>query len=108
MVKPPIEPINLAQVEPAAVRGVAAPAVTSPAEGGGIFDEMLGRAVDALENVSQIEMNANKLIDQYVAGKAELSEVMLATSKMTIAVNLAVTTITSAVGSFKEITQMPI
>ena len=69
---------------------------------------MLGRAVDALNSVSDVENNANRLIDEYLAGKIELSDVMIATSKMTIAVNLAVTTITSAVSSFKEITQMPI
>ena len=102
----PVDPVSLAQVEgPAAITPAAAP--TAPSTGS-IFDEMLGRAVDSLNSVSELEMNANKLIDDYVAGRAELSDVMIATSKMTIAVQLAVTTITSAVSSFKEITQMPI
>jgi len=103
----PISPISLAQVEGPALPRAASPAAPI-APGGNIFDDMLGRAIDALENVSATEMNANVLIDQYIAGKAELSDVMIATSKMTIAVNLAVTSITNAVNSFKEITQMAI
>jgi len=108
MVNLPITPISLAQIETQAVPkvAVAAPAGTGQSES--IFDKVLGRAVDALNGVSQTEMNANKLIDDYIAGKVELSDVMLATSKMTVAVQLAVTTITTAVSTFKEITQMPI
>jgi len=102
----PIMPITLAQVEGPAISPVAPAAGTSKSES--IFDQVLGRAVDALNSVSQTEMNANRLIDDYIAGKVELSDVMIATSKMTIAVQLAVTTITSAVSTFKEITQMPI
>ena len=106
MVKLPITPITLTQVEaPKILQPVAAP---GPAQTENIFDEMLGKAVDALQNVSNVEMNANKLMDDYLAGKVELSDVMIATSKMTLAVQLAVTTITSAVSTFKEITQMPI
>jgi flagellar hook-basal body complex protein FliE len=106
MVNMPIMPITLAQVE-GPVTTPAQPA-TTPSKSESIFDQVLGRAVDALDSVSQTEMNANRLIDDYIAGKVELSDVMIATSKMTIAVQLAVTTITSAVSTFKEITQMPI
>ena len=106
MVKLPIAPITLSQVEaPKILQPAAAP---GPAQAENIFDEMLGKAVDALQNVSDVEMNANKLMDDYLAGKVEISDVMIATSKMTLAVQLAVTTITSAVSTFKEITQMPI
>jgi flagellar hook-basal body complex protein FliE len=103
----PITPIALAQVGSPRV----APAATTPAgpaQTESIFDTVLGRAVDALNSVSEAEMNANSLIDGYIAGKVELSDVMIATSKMTVAVQLAVTTITSAVSTFKEITQMSI
>ena len=106
MVNSPTAPIALAQVG-----GVLdKPAVKSaaPTQTGNIFDQMLGRAVDALNNVSETEWNANKLIDGYVAGKVELSDVMVATSKMNVAVQLAVTTITTAVSTFKEITQISI
>ncbi|MFC1559479.1 flagellar hook-basal body complex protein FliE [Candidatus Margulisiibacteriota bacterium] len=98
-----IAPINLNQI--------AAPVPdVSPAEksSGNVFDNVLGRAIDALNDVSDTEFTANKLIDEYAAGRAELSDVMIATSKMSIAVQLAVTAITSAVNTFKEITQMPI
>jgi flagellar hook-basal body complex protein FliE len=106
MVKLPIAPISLVQVDPVLSPAPAAPA--APAGSESIFDKVLGRAVDALNNVSETEMNANKLIDNYIAGKVELSDVMIATSKMTVAVQLAVTTITSAVSTFKEITGMQI
>jgi flagellar hook-basal body complex protein FliE len=109
----PINPISLMKIaavegaNPAAqVSPVGSPIAAEPA--GNIFDQMLGKAIDSINGVSEVEANANRMIDNYVAGTVELSDVVLATSKMTIAVNLAVTTITSAVSSFKEITQMPI
>lgn len=109
VINPGISPIMLAAVDATnAVTPATGTSAARPLETTNIFDNMLGRAIDSLNSVSQSEINANQLIDQYIAGKAELSDVMLATSKMTIAVNLAVTTITSAVSSFKEITQMPI
>ncbi len=108
MVNSPITPISLAQVAgPATVPTVTA-TPGGPAQTENIFDQVLGRAVDALNSVSDSEINANKLIDQYLAGKVELSDVMVATSKMTIAVQLAVTTITSAVSTFNQITSMAI
>lgn len=107
MVNVPIAPISLAQVGTVMPTVSAAP-TAAPAQSESIFDKVLGRAVDALNNVSESEMNANKLIDDYISGKVELSDVMIATSKMTVAVQLAVTTITSAVSTFKEITGMQI
>jgi flagellar hook-basal body complex protein FliE len=106
MVNAPITPIALAQV--GGVLDKPAMKSAGPAPAGNIFDQMLGRAVDALNNVSESEWNANKLIDGYVAGKVELSDVMVATSKMNVAVQLAVTTITTTVSTFKEITQISI
>lgn len=106
----PIDPIKLAQagdIAPVSPAGGAGTPV-APAEGGSIFDSILGRAVDALDSVSAVENNANHLIDLYVQGKAELSDVMLATSKMTLDVSLAVTAITNAVSSFKEVTSISI
>ena len=73
-----------------------------------IFDDVLGNAISALNGVSEVEFAANKLIDDYTVGKAELSDVLIATTKMSIAVQLAVTAITSTVNTFKEITQIPI
>ncbi len=72
------------------------------------FDNILSKAVDALEGTSKIENDANAMIEKYTQGKAELSDVMMATAKMNIAIQLAVTTVSSAVNTFKEITQMQI
>lgn len=72
------------------------------------FEEVLSAAVDSLEGVSNTEFRANALINDYIRGNAELHEVMLATSKMNIMVQLAVTVVTTAVSSFKEMTQMQI
>ena len=99
----PIKDIVLAQVP--GVRDVRG-AGTSRALPVNPFEDILGKAVDSLEGVSQAEFTANDLISKYVAGSAELSDVMVATSKMSIAVQLAVTVINSAVASFKELTQM--
>jgi len=104
----PVALIKLAQADEVKATVAAAAMPAQSIQTPSIFDQMLGRAVDSLNSVSELEMNTNKLIDQYVQGKAELSDVMMATAKMTIAVNLAVSTITTAVSSFKEITQMAI
>ena len=69
---------------------------------------MLQKAVDSLEGVSKIENDTNLLIQQFVDGKAELSDVMIATAKMNLSVQLAVAVVTSAVNTFKEMTQMQI
>jgi flagellar hook-basal body complex protein FliE len=75
---------------------------------GNLFEDMLTKAVDALEGVSQADMYANQMIDRYVRGDAQLHEVMLAQSKASILVQLAMTTINSAVATFKELTQMQV
>lgn len=93
----------------------AAPAVTPAAEPpnqisftGNPFEDVLSSAIEALEGVSRSEIYANQLVDSYIRGEAELHEVMLAQAKMGVTVQLAVTSINSAVTTFKEITQMQI
>jgi len=94
----------------AALPGAAGSGITPV--GGGLslsnspFEAIFSKAVNALEGVSQSEFKANDLIDKYIQGKADLQEVMVATSKMNIMVQLAVTTISSAVTSFQQLTQM--
>ena len=75
---------------------------------GNAFEDMLSNAVEALNQVSQSEMKANDLISKYVKGEAELSDVMLMQSKAGIMVQLAVTTVNSAVTTFKELTQLQV
>ena len=72
------------------------------------FDDVLEKATQSLEEVSNIESDTNLLIRQYAEGKAELSDVMIATAKMNLSVQLAVAVVTSTVNTFKEMTQMQI
>jgi flagellar hook-basal body complex protein FliE len=72
------------------------------------FEDILGRAVNALEGVSKTEITANQMIDRYVRGEVDLQDVMVQTSKMSIMVQMATTTINLAVSTFKEITQMQV
>ena len=72
------------------------------------FEDILGRAVDALEGVSKTEITANQMIDRYVRGEVDLQDVMVQTGKMSIMVQMATTTINLAVSTFKEITQMQV
>ena len=68
----------------------------------------MSRAVDMLNDVSRSERYADQLVNGYLRGEVELHEVMTAQSKMSIMVQLAVTTINTAVTTFKEITQMQV
>ncbi len=87
---------------PAAAEGEGALSQTSP------FEDILGRAVNALNGVSKAEMTANQMIDGYVRGQVDLQDVMVQSSKMNIMVQMAVTTVNLAVNTFKEITQMQV
>ncbi|OGC06723.1 hypothetical protein A2526_06435 [candidate division WOR-1 bacterium RIFOXYD2_FULL_36_8] len=97
---------NVAQVLPdsAPYDGVALNSTTSK----NIFDDVLAKAIDALQGVSQTEAHANQLMEKYARGEANLQEVMFAASEMGVMVQLATTIITSVVGTFKEITQMQV
>lgn len=118
----PINPINaemrLAQIlgedflaqapTPAAGPAPAADPARSIEFAGNPFEDILSQAIGALEGVSRSEIYANQLIDKYLRGEVELHEVMIAQSKMSIMVQLAVTTINTAVTTFKEIIQMQV
>ncbi|MDI6731482.1 MAG: flagellar hook-basal body complex protein FliE [Candidatus Margulisbacteria bacterium] len=84
--------------------------IKTPASGlsANAFEDLLSRAVDSLNNVSQAEMHADQLIQKFRAGQAELHEVMIAQSKANILVQFAVTSINTAVTSFKEVLQIQI
>lgn len=72
------------------------------------FDDIFNGTVKALENVTKSEVHANQLIDQYVNGQADIQDVMIATSKASISVQMAVTVVNQTVSTFKEITQMQV
>jgi flagellar hook-basal body complex protein FliE len=87
---------------------LANPEIKTEASGSNMFDDILSRAIKSLDGVSRSENYANELIDKYVRGEAQMHEVMIAQSKASIEVNLAVTVINAAVTSFKEITQLQV
>jgi flagellar hook-basal body complex protein FliE len=93
---------------PAAPPAAAPAAVSGVSFTGSPFEDMLAKAIESLNKVSQTELYANQLVDKYVRGQAELQDVMVAQSKMSIMVQLAVTSVNAAVNTFKEITQMQI
>lgn len=75
---------------------------------GNIFEDVLSKAIDALNGISQAEVYTNQVIGKYLKGEVELHEVMVTQSKMSVMSQLAVTVITSAVNTFKEIIQMQV
>lgn len=75
---------------------------------GNPFEDVLAKAVEALNKVSGSEFYANQMIDKYLAGEVDMADAMVATSKMSIMVQFAVTAINTAVTTFKEVTQMQI
>ena len=95
----------LAQAPMMAAGSPAAPAASLS---GNPFEDVLARAIESLESVSKSEIYANQMIDKYVKGEADLQEVMIAQSKMSIMAQMAVTSVNAAVNTFKEITQMQI
>ncbi len=72
------------------------------------FQSLLDKAVDSLNAVSAQEMNSEKLINDYIQGKASLEDVMIEVEKANLSVNLAMTVINTSVTTIKEIMQMPV
>lgn len=75
---------------------------------GNAFEDVLARTVKSLEGVSQSEAFANQLVEKYIKGEVDLQEVMVAQSKVSVMVQLAVTTINNSVNTFKELTAMQV
>jgi flagellar hook-basal body complex protein FliE len=103
----------IAQTVPGMVAAAPADAprvasVTGTQFTGSPFEDILGKAVESLNGVSRSETYANQLIDSYLRGEAELQDVMAAQAKMNIMMQLAVTSVNTAVTTFQQITQMQI
>lgn len=75
---------------------------------GNVFEDVLSKAIQALDGVTKTENYANQMIEKYIKGQAELQDVMVAQAKMGLVAQLAVTTVNTAVSTFKEITQIQI
>jgi len=100
-----MNPINKKKVNPAN-------AVVPPAQASGLqvtpFQTFLGEATEALERISQTEFKTNDLIGKYVAGEANIQDVMLSLNELTLGVSVATTVVNTGVQTFKEIQQMPV
>ncbi|MGE4169402.1 MAG: hypothetical protein AB7F28_01625 [Candidatus Margulisiibacteriota bacterium] len=72
------------------------------------FQLFMDKAVDALENISQMEFKVNDLIDGYIQGKVSIDEVTIAASKLSLAVSFITTAVTTATQTLKELQQMQI
>ncbi len=75
---------------------------------GNAFEDILNKSIEALNGVSRSERYADQVIDKYLHHQADLQDVMIAQSKMSVMSTLAVTTVNTAVNTFKEITQIQI
>lgn len=95
-------------VSPASPAAPQAPAVQNIGLTGNAFEDILNKSIEALNGVSRSELHADQLIDKYRHGQADLQDVMVAQSKMSVMSTLAVTVVNSAVNTFKEITQIQI
>jgi flagellar hook-basal body complex protein FliE len=72
------------------------------------FQQFLDNAVSSLTEISEQEVATDTLINNYIAGDASIEEVILATNKLSLAIQLAVTVVNTTVQTFKEIQQMPV
>ena len=73
-----------------------------------LFQIALDKAVDSLNRISQQDIKANALINDYVDGKVPLEEVIIQMEKSSVSISLAMTVINSAVQTTKEILQMAV
>lgn len=72
------------------------------------FHTVLESAAEALQGVSNIEFEANNLTEKFIQGKASVEEVMIATTKLNLAMSMTLSVISTSVQTFKEIQQIPL
>ena len=98
----------IGQIQPAPLQGPAAPGIERPGFSGNAFEDILNSSIDSLNRVSSDENRVNDMINGYLKGEVELHEVLVAQAKVGVVIQLALTTINTAVQSFKEITQLQV
>jgi len=95
-----------------AAESPAAAAVTAPSAAAGvnfsgsIFEDILSSAIEALNGVSKSELYANQMVQKYTKGEVDMQDVLIAQAKMSVVEQFAITTVNTAVSTFKEITQI--
>ena len=72
------------------------------------FQLFVDKAVEALENISQLEFRVNDLTEQFIEGRVSIDEVSMEANKLSLAVSFATTVITTASQTLKELTQLAI
>lgn len=72
------------------------------------FAYMFAGVVRSLQQVSQIERKANRLIDGFARGDVSPEEVTIATSQLNVAMTLTTTVLNSSTQALKEISSMQI
>jgi flagellar hook-basal body complex protein FliE len=68
----------------------------------------LDNAIRSLERVSQQEIRANTLMNEFIKGNVSEDEVVLETAKLNLAISMVTTIVQSTVQTFKEIQQIPV
>lgn len=72
------------------------------------FQLFIDKAVDALQDISQLEFRVNDLTERYIQGEISIDEVSIETNKLNLAISFATTVISTASQTFKEFTSMAI
>ena len=72
------------------------------------FQLFIDKAVDALQDISQLEFRVNDLTERYIRGEISIDEASIETNKLNLAISFATTVIPTASQTFKEFTSMAI
>ena len=72
------------------------------------FAMMFAGMVKALQSVSQLEHKTNDLIEKFVARKASVEEVSMATAQLNVSITLVTTVVSSLSQSIKELQNMQV
>lgn len=73
-----------------------------------VFETFLDAAVNHLNTVSKIEIDANNLVEDYIRGKASIEDASFAMGKSREMLRYTTAVVNNVVTSFKEIQQMQI
>ncbi|RAP39167.1 hypothetical protein DID80_00755 [Candidatus Marinamargulisbacteria bacterium SCGC AAA071-K20] len=72
------------------------------------FQLFMERAVEVLENISQMEVRVNEMTEGYVRGEISIDEVSMEMTKLNLAMSFATTVLSTSSQTLKELTQLAI
>ena len=70
------------------------------------FQIFMDKAVEVLENISELDFRVNNLTEEFLKGRASVDEVSIEMTKLNLAFSFASTILSSATSTFKEITTL--